>query len=184
MIKTNLMKATAPIAISPASAASLQTSALQAASPIVLAMAECDEELRIEALGLFKQLASGELDEEQRFATTVLLAEILFPNSDHHGLPGLDLMEAEEIASDISPEAKDVFARMDQEEAVFAERLRELMAKNQLTQTKLAEMIGVGQSAISMMLQRNCRPQKKTVLRLAEALDVTPEILWPNIKTR
>jgi hypothetical protein len=61
------------------SAATLQASALQAASPIVLALAECDEELRAEAIALFRQLNSGELDEEQRFATTALLAEILFP---------------------------------------------------------------------------------------------------------
>src|SRR5207253_3237373 len=67
---------------------SLEISAIQAASPIVLALAECDEELRAEALDLFKALASGKLDEEQRIATTALLAEILFPNADHNGLPG------------------------------------------------------------------------------------------------
>ena len=57
----------------------LKASALQAASPIVLALAECDEDLRAEALELFKQLHSGDLDEGERFATLTLLAEILFP---------------------------------------------------------------------------------------------------------
>src|SRR4051812_36909175 len=104
--------------------ATLQVSALQAATPIVLALAECDEELRAEAIELFQQLASGDLDEEQRFATTALLTEILFPNSDENGLPGLDLAEAEAIAPTVAPESKDILERMDKEESLFAERLR------------------------------------------------------------
>jgi hypothetical protein len=55
-------------------------------SPIVLALAECDEALRSEAIEPFKELASGELDAEQCIATTTLLAEILFPNADDKGL--------------------------------------------------------------------------------------------------
>ena len=44
----------------------IQTSALQAAAPIVLALLECDDELRQMAVKLFEQLSSGELDEDQR----------------------------------------------------------------------------------------------------------------------
>jgi hypothetical protein len=80
-------------------ASSLGIAALQAASAIVLAFAQCDEELRTEALELFQALASSKLDEEQRIATTALLAEILFPHSDADGLPGLDLAEAEQLAA-------------------------------------------------------------------------------------
>src|SRR5207249_10777752 len=61
-----------------AAAATLHLSALQAASPIVLALVECDDDLRAEAIELFKQLGGGELELEQRFATTALLVEILF----------------------------------------------------------------------------------------------------------
>jgi predicted XRE-type DNA-binding protein len=161
------------------SAATLQVSALQAASPIVLALAECDAELRAEAIGLFKQLNSGELDEEQRFATTALLAEILFPNADDKGMTGLDLAEAEAVAASVNPEAKDVLDRMDREEAIFAERLRQLMEAKEMTQAELADRLGIGQPAISMMLNRACRPQRKTVVRVAEALGVRPEELWP-----
>ena len=71
---------------------------------------------------------------------------------------------------------------MDHEEATFAERLREVMKKKAVTQEQLADRIGVGQPAISLMLQRACRPQKRTVFRLAEALGVSPDELWPNIK--
>src|SRR6266404_2655339 len=104
----------------------LEISALQAASPIVLAFAECDEELRAEALELFKALAGGTLDDEQRIATTALLAEILFPNAGRNGLPGLDLAEAEEMAPEVNPEARGVLERMDAEESDFAIRLRNL----------------------------------------------------------
>ena len=159
----------------------LETSALQAASPIVLALAECDDELRKEAVELFKQLSSGELTSEEIFATTALLAEILFPNADHDGIPGLDLVEAEKQAPQVNAEAHGVLAQMDEEESIFAARLKACMADKSMTQAELAQKIGVGQPAISMMLQRCCRPQKRTVIRLAEALGVSPKDLWPNL---
>src|SRR5216683_3399001 len=85
----------------------LKASALQAASPIVLALEECDSELREEAVNLFEQLNSGALDEGERFATIALLAEILFPNADDKGFPGLDLEQAEGIAKQTNPETKE-----------------------------------------------------------------------------
>jgi predicted XRE-type DNA-binding protein len=160
--------------ITSSAAAVLQTSALQAATPIVLALSECDEELRAEAIELFKQIASGELSDGELYATAALLAEILFPNADHKGLPGLDMVEAEGIGRKISEEAASVLDEMDKEERVFADRLRTLMATKGVTQAQLAEKIGVGQPAISNMLQRECRPQKRTIAKIAEALAVAP----------
>jgi lambda repressor-like predicted transcriptional regulator len=154
----------------------------EASSPIVLALLECDDELRAEAITLLKQLNSGDLDEKDCHATAALIAEILFPNADHLGIPGLDLEEAEGIAREHCPESIPVLDRMDDEESVFAERLRAVMTDKNIKQEQLAEKIGVGQPAIAMMLQRTCRPQKRTVVRMAEALGVTPEELWPNIK--
>jgi lambda repressor-like predicted transcriptional regulator len=181
MNTTNTEKAIISAANSPITA--LESSAIQAASPIVLALAECDEELRAEAIDLFKALASGMLDEEQRVATVTLLAEILFPNADDDGLPGLDLAEAEEMAPKVNPEAHPVLDRMDGEEADFATRLRSVMEAKNMTQAKLASAVGIGQPAISMMLNRTCRPQKRTVLRLAEALGVDPQELWPEVQS-
>lgn len=175
MIRTDLEKAMSfPIT----SVATLQASALLASAPIVLALMECEDELRAEAIELFKQLASGELDEEQHFATTALLAEILFPNADSNGLPGLDLGEAETLAPSADSETKDILARMDEEESSFAQRLRALMEAKELTQADLAAKVGIGQPAISMMLNRACRPQRKTVLRFADALGVSVQELW------
>ena len=56
------------------------------------------------------------------------------------------------MAPTLDPGAKDVLARMDLEEAAFAMRLRELMDAKGLTQAQLAERVGIGQPAISMML--------------------------------
>jgi predicted XRE-type DNA-binding protein len=167
--------------VAASAASSLEIAALQAASPIVLAFAECDEELRTEALELFKSLASGALDEEQRVATTALLAEILFPNADTDGLPGLDLVEVEKLAPLSNPEATGMLERMDRQEADFAQRLRRLMEEKGMTQAEVAEAVGIGQPAVSMMLNRACRPQKKTVQRFAQALGVEPQELWPGI---
>lgn len=157
----------------------LEQSALMASGPIVLALQECSVELRAEAIGLFEDLQSGELDAYQTRATLALLAEILFPNADAAGLPGLDLEEIEILAPSQNPDAAGVLEGMDQEEATFAENLQRLMAERQLTQNQLAEKVGLGQPAISMMLNRTCRPQKKTIRRFAEALGVGPTDLWP-----
>jgi transcriptional regulator with XRE-family HTH domain len=58
------------------------------------------------------------------------------------------------------------------------------MTKSGITQEELAKTVGIGQPAISNMLKRQCRPQKRTVERLAEALKLSPQDLWPNyVKT-
>lgn len=46
---------------------------------------------------------------------------------------------------------------------------------------KLADRAHCSQPAISQMLNRACRPQKKTILKLAEALNVEARDLWPDI---
>lgn len=157
----------------------LEQSALTASGPVVLALQECSAELRAEAIGLFEDLQSGELDAYQTQATLALLAEILFPYADAVGLPGLDLKEMEGLAPSQNSEAAGVLEEMDRAEATFADNLQRLMAERQLTQHQLAEKVGLGQPAISMMLNRTCRPQKKTIRRFAEALGVGPAALWP-----
>ncbi len=67
------------------------------------------------------------------------------------------------------------------QQETFARRLRELMDAKQVSQCELAERVSCSQPAISQMLRRMCRPQKKTILKLAEALGVQPCDLWPDI---
>jgi len=68
------------------------------------------------------------------------------------------------------------------QEATFAQRLRELMEAKRISQQELADRVGCSQPAISQMLHRRCRPQKKTILKLAEALNVPAHELWPDIE--
>jgi transcriptional regulator with XRE-family HTH domain len=68
---------------------------------------------------------------------------------------------------------------LENEETVFADRLRAEMERKNISQETLAAMTGVGQPAISNILTRRCRPQRKTVARFAQALNVSEEELWP-----
>lgn len=95
----------------------------------------------------------------------------------HSTASAVDL-ESEDESTD---EERSVARRMDAEESDFAERLLAVMTEKKMSQVQLAAAIGVGQPAISMMLSRNCRPQARTVERLARALEVAPEQLWPGI---
>jgi DNA-binding XRE family transcriptional regulator len=68
--------------------------------------------------------------------------------------------------------------RRERQQAFFAERLEKLLREKNLTQTALAEKIGVGQPAVSMMLSRRCYPRRRTVEKIAEALNVAVSELW------
>lgn len=160
-------------------------SAFLAASPaqsahFARAIAECDSELRQQVVELLDQLAAGGLSDYETHATTALIAEILYPNADHHGVPGLNLADAGAIARRESPEAGPELDDLDGEEVTFADRLRVAMDERGVTQAERAAKVGIGQPVISMMLTRTCRPQRKTVAKLAAALGVLPEQLWPG----
>jgi len=81
-----------------------------------------------------------------------------------------------------SPAARESAEELDQEEAAFADRLKRVMFERNMTQEQLAKLTGVSQPAISNILTRCCRPQRKTVGRFAEALGVSPDELWPPTK--
>jgi lambda repressor-like predicted transcriptional regulator len=159
----------------------LEFSALQGFAPIALALRECSPKMQAAAMELFADLASNELDAYERNSTLTLLAEILFPNAaPTDQLPGLDAARAEELAPQENPEAAEVLSEMNHQEKTFAERLKTLMVAQGITQSQLAEKVGIGQPAISMFLNRQCRPQQKTVQKFASALGVDPQELWPT----
>jgi lambda repressor-like predicted transcriptional regulator len=80
----------------------------------------------------------------------------------------------------LSPAHLAVREKIECDVRLFADTLARLLAEKQMTQAELARRIGVGQSAISMMLSRACRPQPRTLGKLADALGVTVEKLWPG----
>ena len=121
--------------------------------------------------------------EEQRNMAISTIADALFRNP-HKGEYGMDLAASEGEAAVVEPRLQAIVKRMDEEEDSFALRLRKLMDDQCITQAELAKRIGVGQPAISNMLNRNCRPQKKTIMKLATALNVSPTDLWPGVEVQ
>jgi lambda repressor-like predicted transcriptional regulator len=115
-----------------------------------------------------------QVDDDDREAAIETLMEALFPAS-HEGELGIDLDDVQQVERSGYTEASRSIAL---EEQAFANNLRHVMETRGVTQQQLAERIGVGQPAISMMLARECRPQRRTVERIAEALGVSADELW------
>ena len=143
------------------------------------AFLECSDAIQKCIIELLGVVCDQGVDPDDRDMALFTLADCLFPNL-HEGKLGLDLEESEKMGASYAEETRIAIEELDQEEAVFAERLKQEMDRLQLTQETLAEKVGVGQSAISNILLRQCRPQRKTVLRFAEALEVSPDLLWPT----
>lgn len=118
------------------------------------------------------------VEEDVRSMALSTVYEALFPEpSPFDGMMGVDLVDLERFATG---EACAAVEEMDREEATFAERLRAAMEAKGLTQAQLAHAIGVGQPAISNLLNRQCRPQTRTVAKVAEALGMETDELWPE----
>lgn len=144
------------------------------------ALAECSDaiqEVVVRLLGVVKSPRTTAIERQRALMT---IADALFPNSES-GEYGLDLIASEaNAAAESLPLAREV-QRMNSQEAAFADRVRELMETKRISQQELAARAGCSQPAISQMLNRTCRPQKKTILKLAEALNVQARDLWPDI---
>jgi lambda repressor-like predicted transcriptional regulator len=146
---------------------------------LLRAYIECSNEVQEGIRELLVACQDPKTSEDDRQMMLHSLADALFPQT-HDGQLGLDLEASEKMGAVHSEETRSVFEEMDREEATFAARLAAFLKERSITQEELAARIGVGQPAISNMLSRQCRPQRRTVLRLAEALGVSPQELWPS----
>jgi lambda repressor-like predicted transcriptional regulator len=140
------------------------------------AFQECSNEIQMLVVEMAQIASNPEAPEDERHAAVATIAEALFA-CRVNDMPGVELEDVDRKDSDAES-----LAAMDQEETTFAERLAAMMAKADMTQADLAAAIGVGQPAISMMLARTCRPQRRTVEKLASALRVLPEEIWPSYR--
>ena len=150
---------------------------------------ECSDEVQQVVRSMFTILDDPDVSETDKKRANSTIADALYPvPTEGHGRFGLDLAQIErETASKHPDESKHPqiasrLAQMDSQEASFADRLRDLLKKRNITQEELAKRIDCTQSAISKMLTRNCRPQKKTIFSLAAALNVAPTELWPDLE--
>ena len=145
-------------------------------------LAECSDAVQqvvIKLLGVIKNPLTSPT-ERQSALMTVADALFIEPDKEDGGY-GQDLAGSEPSAAKVPQLAREV-EKTNTQEATFAERLRELMEAKRISQQELAERAHCSQPAISQMLNRACRPQKKTILKLAEALNVQPRDLWPDIE--
>ncbi len=161
----------------------IQKLQLLQATNFLRAYLECSDEIQAAIREMLEILNDPETDEDDRDMTLGTLSDALFPNSCE-GKLGMDLEESERLDASSSEEMREALEEMDREEEVFAQRLRAIMEEKGVTQTQLADSLKIGQSAISNMLHRQCRPQRRTVLRLAEALGVNPADLWPAFQAQ
>ena len=128
---------------------------------------------------IYDVILSDDSDADEKHMAIFSVADALFPNP-YKGLHGMDLAESEFDAASRDPELAKIVSDMNAEELSFSERLRLLMDKKGITQQSLAESVGLGQSAIANILSRDCRPQRRTVKKISQALGVDPTDLWPS----
>jgi lambda repressor-like predicted transcriptional regulator len=152
--------------------------ASQLFAEVFQAYLECSNEVQVAIRDMVKVVHSSDATDDERSAALFTIAEALFP-SRHNGALGFCLETCEKEAP---REIREVLHHMNKEEATFANRLEAALESKGMTQGDLAAAIGVGQPAISMMISRNCRPQRRTVEKIANVLKVAPEELWPGIQ--
>jgi transcriptional regulator with XRE-family HTH domain len=119
---------------------------------------------------LVEDLRDSSVEEDERDAVYSSMAQSLFREAWAEDT-SLEYPATEDIV---------VAQELDREEAVFADRLETLMKERGITQCELAKAVGVSQPAISLMLSRNTRPQRRTVEKLAKALEVEVGMLFPD----
>lgn len=145
------------------------------------ALAECSDAIQQVVIRLIVVVKNPQTTAVERRRALMTIANALFPSSDEGGEYGLNPAEEARTAAGSPSLAREVQA-MATHEATFAQRLREVMEAKRVSQLELADRVGCSQPAISQLLNRNCRPQKKTILKLAEALNVQASDLWPDIE--
>ena len=146
------------------------------------ALAECSDAVQEVVVTLLQVVKEPHTTPSERQRALMTIADALFLNpDDEDGEYGQDLDASESYAASRVPSLAGKVEKMNAQEAKFARRLRESMEAKRISQQELAERMGCSQPAISQMLHRKCRPQKKTILKLAEALNVQPCELWPDI---
>ncbi len=155
----------------------------------ILRYMECSDNVQSVVQSMFAVLDSEQTTDEDRHRACATIADALFLNPEEgHGQYGLDFCKSQQEIATKHPDESwrsvvaNRLAQMDTQEATFTERVKAILQDKNITQEELAERIGCTQSAVSKMLSRQSRPQRKTILKMATALSVEPSALWPNLE--
>ena len=147
-------------------------SMVRAFAPAFRTYLSLDEESRGEIERMLEYAADPDADDMDVDSYYATIADALFP--DLSAEQGVQAVEVPEVGHE------SVAAEMDREEETFASRVAIQMVLQGKTQADLAHAVGVGQPAISLMLSRQARPQRRTVEKFALALGVSIGDLWPS----
>ena len=150
---------------------------------------ECSEEVQSVVRSMFAVLEYDQTTDEDRQRAIKTIADALVPKPvAGHGRCGMDLSVIDTVSADKhqqlqrQPVVSSRRDHLDSQQATFAQRLRQILEVKNVTQEELAERIGCTQSAVSKMLSRDARPHKKTIFKMALALNIEPTELWPNLE--
>ena len=150
---------------------------------------ECSDEVQSVVRSMFAVIDSEHTTDDDRHRAFATIADALHLKPENgHGSYGLDFRKSQaEIATKHPnpawrPIVADRHSQMDSQEATFADRVKTILQQKNITQEDLAERIDCTQSAVSKMLTRKSRPQRKTILKMATALNVEPTELWPDLE--
>lgn len=140
---------------------------------VLAAYIECSPEIQAVVLEMIGIINSDDSDTDDRNAAINTLCEALWPS---HAAEIREMDEGVRASAEMARAAHEI----EEEQTAFADRVRALMKEKGVSQEQLAQAAGITQPAVSNILNRNCRPQRRTVLRFATALDVDPLELWPQ----
>jgi len=150
---------------------------------IYQAYLECADDTQEAVRNMLAIVNAPDADSDEKEMALDTIVEALFPQYDQKGEYGLSLEDLDDDHFEDDSDTRATRESLDREEATFSENLARLMEEKGVSQIQLAEKASVGQPAISNMLKRNCRPQQRTVRKLAEALGVDAKELWPFHRT-
>ena len=158
-----------------------ERAASEAFAPLFRAYMEASSEVQEVIRDMCTIMNDASTDADDREAALATLIEALFPIS-HKGKLGIDIEDLRHQCADECDAHRREDEALDEQERTFSDRLRALLSEKGMRQEDLAERIGVQQPAISMMLNRGCRPQRRTVDKIATALGVRASDLWPDLR--
>jgi ribosome-binding protein aMBF1 (putative translation factor) len=144
-------------------------------APFFHAYLECAPEIQAMIAEMMEIICDPETDEGEKEVAVDAIVEATQPGLTTDVIA--KYKEGMEAAREIDTTVRD-------EEKEFADNVRSLMEERQWNQETLAAKIGVTQPAVSNMLKRQCRPQNRTILKLAEVFGVAPDAIWPGFESR
>ncbi len=139
---------------------------------VLAAYIECSPAIQAVVREMINIINSDDSEPEDLNAAVNTLWEALWPAKS------ADVCTTDECLRE-SDEMGRIADTLGQEHEAFSARVRGLMREKSLSQEQLARAAGITQPAVSNILNRNCRPQRRTVARFAAALGVEPDELWP-----